>query len=184
MSFEPALVRKTGSENEPMKTSRKPFVALPSRRESNDRMAKRMIVWGVALVSFAAGCLVSAGLIHAAQAGAGGARVFELCIYHAEPGKAAALESVWRDASKYLTKHGINVLGYWRPNEDPAWADTFVYVVSFPDRAEAEKQWDSLHHDPEFRPYIEAAKPLIRKADGHYKVDEVYMRPTEFSPLR
>jgi hypothetical protein len=70
------------------------------------------------------------------------------------------------------------------PNEDPAWRDTFVYLVAFPSRDDAKRVWDGLHADPEFRPLIEAAKPLIQKVDGRFHVDEVYMRPTDFSGVR
>ena len=167
-----------------MKINRKPFIAVPDRRKSEGVRLKSVTAWGIALISFAAGCLVSAGLIHVEQVRADSNRVFELLIYHTVPGKGAALESIFRDASKPMAEHGINVVGYWVPDEDPAWSDTFVYVVAHPSRDEAKKNWDALHHDPQFRPYIEAAKPILQKADGRYKVDEVYMRPTDFSAMK
>ena len=142
------------------------------------------MVWGIALVSFAAGALLTAVLTPLTNVRADSDRVFELMIYHAVPGKGPALESVFRDASKIMAKHGINVVGYWVPNEDPAWSDTFVYVVAHPSRDEAEKNWRALHTAPEFQPYIELAKPLIQKPEGKYKVDEVYMRPTDFSAMK
>ena len=145
---------------------------------------KGWMVCGAALVSFAAGSLVSTRLARLWEVKADNNRVFELCIYHTLPGKAPALESIFRDGSKLMAKHGVNVIGYWAPNEDPAWSDTFVYVSAYPSRAEAEKNQDALHHDPEFRPYIEAAKPILQKVDGRYKVDEVYMRPTDFSAMK
>jgi hypothetical protein len=43
---------------------------------------------------------------------------------------------------------------------------------------------EALHADTEFRPYIESTEQLIQKADEKYKVDEVYMRPTDFSAMR
>jgi hypothetical protein len=83
-----------------------------------------------------------------------------------------------------MAKHGVEVVGYWVPNEDPAWQDTFIYLVAHPSREDAKKNWNALHADPEFRPYIESAKPLIQRPDEHYKVDEVYMRPTDFSAMK
>src|SRR5215831_15984766 len=133
------------------------------------------------LVSFAAGSIISAYLMHLSEARADGNRVFELLIYHAVPGKGAELESVFRDASKPMARHGLNVVGYWVPNDSPAWNDTFIYLVAHSSRDEAKKNWKALHDDPEFQPYVESAKPLIQKADGQYKVDEVYMRPADFS---
>jgi hypothetical protein len=135
-------------------------------------------------ISFATGSLITARLAHANEVRADTNRVFELRIYHSVPGKGPTLESLFRDASKIMVKHGINVVGYWVPNDDPAWNDTFIYLVAHPSRDEAKKNWDALHADPEFQPYIESAKPLIQKAGEHYKVDEVYMRPTDFSPMR
>jgi hypothetical protein len=83
-----------------------------------------------------------------------------------------------------MAKHGINVVGFWVPNRDPPWNNTFIYLVTHTSRDEAKRNWDALHADPEFRPFIESAKPLIQKAGEQYKVDEVYMRPTDFSPMR
>jgi len=36
-------------------------------------------------------------------------------IYHTAPGKAPALESIFRDVAKLQTKHNLNVAGYWVP---------------------------------------------------------------------
>ena len=142
------------------------------------------IVCGPLVFSLVAGSLVTPRLARANEMRGDTNRVFELRIYHAVPGKGPALEAVFRDASKLMAKHGINVVGYWVPNDDPAWNDTFIYVVAHRSRDEAKRNWDALHADPEFRPYIESAKPLIQKAGEQYKVDEVYMRPTDFSPMR
>jgi len=142
------------------------------------------MVCGIATISFAAGAFLTAYFTRLAEVKADSNRVFELMIYHAVPGKGPALESVFRDASKIMAKHGINVVGYWVPNEDPAWSDTFVYVVAHPSRDAADKNWQALHTDPEFRPYVESAKPLIQRPDEKYKVDEVYMRPADFSAMK
>src|SRR6266481_2422720 len=143
---------------------------------------KGWTVCGTALVACSVGFL--GALTHANETKVNSNHVFELRIYHAVPGKVAALESVFRDASKVMASHGINVVGYWVPTEDPAWKDTFIYIVAHPSRKEAKKNWDALHIDPMFRPYIEAAKPLIDKAGKVFRVDEVYMRPTDFSAMR
>jgi NIPSNAP len=145
---------------------------------------KEWIVCGTAPISFAAGSLMVVGVTHANETKVDGNRVFELRIYHAVPGKVPALESLFRDASKVMANHGINVVGYWVPTEDPAWKDTFIYIVAHPSREEAKKNWDALLADPVFRPYVEAAKPLIDKTGKVFRVDEVYMRPTDFSPMK
>jgi hypothetical protein len=104
-----------------MKTSQKSLLVVLNRWKFNGWM-----VYGAVLVSFAAGSLLTARLMRPNQVRAGSNRVFELMVYHTVPGKAAALEAIFRDVSKLQDKHGLTVVGYWVPNEDPAWADTFI----------------------------------------------------------
>jgi|SRR5215467_8617939 len=141
-------------------------------------------VCATVLLAFAAGSLLTAYLTRVREARADGNRVFELMIYHTIPGKAPALESIFRDVSKMQEKYGVHVIGYWVPNEDPAWKDTLIYLVAHPSREEANKNWAALHADPEFPKYREQAVPLIEKKNGEFNVDEVYMRPSDFSALR
>jgi hypothetical protein len=136
------------------------------------------------LLSFAAGSLITARVIDGRKVRADSNRVFELMIYHTVPGKVPELESIFRDVSKMQAKYGLDVVGYWVPDGDPAWNDTFIYLVAHPSLEEAKKNWHALHADPAFPPYRKAAEPLIKKADNEFRVDEVYMRPTDFSAMR
>src|SRR5258706_7914002 len=61
----------------------------------------------VALISFFAGALFHARMTRPEVVEADSDHVFELMIYHTLPGKAAALESVFRDVSKLQAKHGL-----------------------------------------------------------------------------
>jgi len=162
-----------------MKTNNKPPLAVLNRWKF-----KGWIVCGTALVSFAAGLLLSARLMHLSQVTAGSDRVFELLVYHTVPGKVPALESIFRDVSKLQEKHDLKVIGYWVPNDDPAWANTFIYLVAHPSQEEAKKHWAALHADPAFPQYRNQAVPIIEKVDEKYKVDEVYMRPTDYSAMK
>ena len=137
----------------------------------------------VAAVSFAAGSLTHAQIIRASQGKTDSNRVFELMIYHTVPGKVSELESVFRDSSKLKAKY-LNVIGYWVPNEDPAWKNTFIYLVAHPSREVAEKSWHAYHTDPAFPPYQQAAIPLIEHTGDNFKVDEIYMRPSDFSAMK
>lgn len=148
------------------------------------RKLKGWIVCATAAVSFAAGSLLTAGLMHPSQVRADGNRVFELMVYHTVPGKVPALESIFRDVSKLQAKHNLDVVGYWVPNNDPAWANTFIYLVAHPSLDEAKKNWHALHADPAFSQYREEAVPLIEKVNEEFHVDEVYMRPTDFSAMK
>ena len=139
---------------------------------------------GIALISFTAGSLITARLMQPNNVSADSNRVFELMIYHTVPGKVADLESIFRDVSKLQTRHDLNVIGYWVPNDDPAWKDTFVYLVAHPSLDQAKKNWAALHADPAFPPYRKAASPLIERVNEQYRVDEIYMRPTDFSSMK
>jgi hypothetical protein len=141
-------------------------------------------VLATALLSFAAGSLLTALLAHLSQVHADSNRVFELMIYHTVPGQEPALESIFRDVSKMQAKHDLDVVGYWVPTEDPAWANTFIYLVAHPNRDAAKKNWQALHADPAFPPYRKAAEPLIQRSDDQFQVDEVFMRPTDFSAMK
>jgi hypothetical protein len=145
---------------------------------------KGWTVCSIALVSFAAGSLLTARLTHLNQVRAESNRVFELMVYHTAPGKVPALESIFRDVAKLQAKHHVDVVGYWVPNDDPAWANTFVYLVAQPSREEAKKNWDALHADPAFPEYRKQASEIIEKVPEGYRVDEVYMRPTEYSAMQ
>jgi len=162
-----------------MKTNHKSSLTVLNRR-----IFKGWTTCGIALVSFAAGALLAARLTHLNQVRADSNRVFELMVYHTAPGKVPALESIFRDVSKLQDKHDLNVVGYWVPNDAPAWANTFVYLVAHPSRDEAKKNWDALHADPAFPEYRKQASEIIEKADGKYNVDEVYMRPTDYSAMK
>jgi NIPSNAP len=162
-----------------MKTSYKPAPAILHRWKF-----KGWTACATALLSFAAGSLITARLTHLNQVRADSNRVFELMIYHTAPGKVPVLESIFRDVSKMQDKYGLKVIGYWVPNEDPAWANTFIYVVAHPSREEANKNWHALHADPAFPPYREQASQILEKVNDQYRVDEVYMRPTDFSAMK
>ena len=159
-------------------------MALRNRWKFRAWKSKEMIICASALLSFAAGSLITARLIDLSRVRADGNRVFELMIYHTLPGKEPALESIFQDVSKLQAAYGLNVIGYWVPNGDPAWNDTLIYVVAHPSMDEARKNWHALHADPAFLPYRKSAEPLIKKMGNEYLVDEVYMRPTDFSAMK
>jgi len=142
---------------------------------------KGSIVCGVALISFAAGSLTTARLASTSRVKADSNRVFELRIYHTVPGKVPALKTRFRDtASKLLAKHGLDAVGYWVPEDAAGFENTFVYILAHPSREEAKKNWDAMHADPGFQEMMksEQADKLVEK------VDSVYMRPTDFSPIK
>jgi hypothetical protein len=138
-------------------------------------------VCGIALVSFAAGSLMTARLAHVEKVRADSSRVFELRVYHAVPGKLPAMEARFRDTtSKLLAKHSLNVVGYWVTEDSPGSDNTFIFLLAHPSREEAKKNWDAMRADPAFQEVMksELADKTLEKADV------MYMRPTDFSPMR
>ncbi len=136
-------------------------------------------VCAIALLSFTVGSLITARLAYIDHVTAESNRVFELRIYHTVPGKLPALESRFRDIySKLLTKHDLQVVGYWVPEGAADLDNTFVYVVAHSSREEAKKHWDAMLADPEVQEAIksEEANKLVEK------IDRAYMRPEDFSP--
>ena len=141
----------------------------------------RWTVSAIALLSFAAGSLITARLAHISQVRADSNRVFELRVYHTVPGTVPVLESKFRDTlSKLLPKHDLKVVGYWVPEGAPAWDNTFIFMVAHSSREEAKKNWDAFRADPVFQEVLktEQAKKTVEK------IDETYMRPTDFSQMK
>jgi hypothetical protein len=143
--------------------------------------SKASSVCAIALLSFTAGSLLTARLAHIRHVQADSNRVFELRIYHTAPGKLPAVESGFRDTySKLFAKHDLQVVGYWVPEGDPAWDNTFVYLIAHSSREEAKKNWDAMFADPATEQAIKAEEA----ANLVQKVDVTYMRSTDFSPLK
>ena len=145
--------------------------------------SKRWTACGIGLVAFAAGSLITARLMHVNQVRADSNRVFEMHVYHTVPGKVPALESQFRNRqSKLLAKHDLKIVGYWVPEGTPDWDNTFIFLVAHSSREEAKKNWDAMRADPDFQELIrensEQASKLVEK------VDVLYMRPTDFSPMK
>ena len=151
------------------------------RRSFNRWNFKGWTVYGTALVSFASGSLITARLAHVNQVRADSNRIFELRVYHAVPGKVPALEARFRDtASKLLAKHDLKAVGYWVPEDAPAFNNTFIYLLAHPSREEAKKNWDAMRADPEFQEMAksEQTDKLVER------VELTYMHPTDFSPMK
>ncbi len=107
----------------------------------------------LALLSFAAGSLITTRLAHIDQVRADSNRVFELRVYHTLPGKVPALESRFRDiTSKLLAKHDLKVVGYWVPEDAPACRTTLSSLCwLIPAARKQKKNWDAMWADPEFQ---------------------------------
>lgn len=149
------------------------------------RQHKKLAAGALALLSFAAGSFLTLQLMRVREVRADANRVFELRIYHAVPGKVPKLEARFADASPLIAKYGLNVVGYWVPEQVPeknqaAWSNTFVYLLAHESREEAKKNWHAFHADPQFQKYLqsERAEKLIEDDDA------IFMRPSDFSAMK
>jgi hypothetical protein len=108
--------------------------------------------------------------------------VYELRLYHVNPGKMDALKARFGDHTDAIFKrHNMKSVGYWQPEDAPAAQNLFVYILEHPSRADAEKNWAAFQADPEWKNVkaeSEANGPLVDHID-HY-----FMDPTSFSALR
>jgi hypothetical protein len=137
--------------------------------------------FGIAVICFAAGSLTTGRLMQVTPVKADSDRVFELRIYHAVPGMLPTMESRFRDTtSKLLAKHNLNVVGYWTGESAPGSDNTFIFLLAHPSLEEAKKNWAAMGKDPGFQQVIQAeqAEKTLEKADV------IYMRPTDFSPMK
>ncbi len=141
----------------------------------------KWIVCAIALVSFAAGSRITARLMQINQVEAESNRVFEPRGYHTVPGTEPEMESRFRNTtSKILPKHDLKVVGYCVPEGGPDWDNTFIFMMADSSHTEAKKNWDAFRADPEFQEVLktEQANKTVET------INETYMHPTDFSPMR
>jgi hypothetical protein len=132
---------------------------------------------------------VAAGLLLVGRAwgvadekAADGEKVFELRTYHCNEGKLDDLHRRFRDVTtKLFEKHGIHNVGYWVPTDGDAAKDTLIYIVEHPSREAAKKNWKAFGDDPDWK---EAYKKSHENGVLVKKLESVYMKPTDYSPMK
>lgn len=106
-------------------------------------------------------------------------RFFEMRTYYAAPGKLDALLARFRNhTTKLFEKHGMENIGYWTPQENPD--GKLIYILAYPDRVERDAAWQNFMTDPDWQ----TARAESEK-DGRLvaKVESVFLKPTDFSPI-
>lgn len=110
-------------------------------------------------------------------------RVFELRTYTAAEGKLDALNARFRDhTNKLFVKHGMELIGYWTPMDEKKGAgNTLIYILAHKSREAAAASWKAFGADPEWQ----KARTESEK-DGKLttKVESVFMKPTDYSPMK
>jgi hypothetical protein len=113
---------------------------------------------------------------------AAGTRVFEIRTYTTHPGRLPALQARFRDhTTTIFKKHGMQNIGYWVPQDEPAHSNTLVYIIAHKSRDDAKKSWEAFRADPEWQKVSKASE-----ADGKIvaKVESVFADPTDYSPIK
>jgi hypothetical protein len=149
--------------------------------KENTLMSKSMILF-VAAVALALGGLAMVKTTAAQETAKGKERVFELRTYTAAEGKLDALNARFRDhTNKLFVKHGMELIGYWTPADGEKSKNTLIYILAHASREAAAKSWKDFRDDPDWK-----AALADSEKDGKLttKVESVFMKPTDYSPMK
>ena len=111
----------------------------------------------------------------------GSAKVFELRIYYAVPGKLESLVARFRDyTDKLFAKHGMKSLAYWTALDEPVKGSTFFYILEHPSREAASANWKAFQNDPEWKTVKAKSEEKGKLVE---KIDSTFLTLTDFSQL-
>ena len=110
----------------------------------------------------------------------GSAKVYELRIYHAAPGKLESLMARFRDdTDKLFAKHGMKSLAYWRALDEPAKSSSLFYILEHPSR-EAAANWKAFQDDLEWKRVKAKSEENGKLVE---KIDSTFWTLSDFSRL-
>ena len=108
--------------------------------------------------------------------------VYELRLYHVNPGKMEALKTRFGDHTDAIfRRHNMKSVGYWTPEDAPSSQNLFIYILEHPSREEAKKNWDAFQADPEWQK-VKAESEAQGKLVDH--IDNYFMDPTTYSAMQ
>lgn len=124
--------------------------------------------------------LMTAALTPAAEARAD--RFFEMRTYITHDGRLDALHNRFRNhTNKLFVKHGMELVGYWVPTNEPDSQNTLVYILAYPSQEAREQAWKAFVNDEEWKKVkaaSEADGPIVKK------VISQFLKPTDYSPIK
>jgi hypothetical protein len=110
------------------------------------------------------------------------AKVYELRVYHANPGKLEALHARFRDHTcELFKKHGFELVAFWTPATGEEAKNTLYYIVAFPSAEAQKKAWEAFRADPE---WIKAKADSEKEGSLVRKVDSTNLKATDYSPMK
>ena len=108
----------------------------------------------------------------------GSAKVYELRIYHAVPGKLDSLMARFRDhTDKLFAKHGMKSVAYWTALDEPVKSSTFFYILEHPSREAAAANWQTFQDDPEWKTVKAKSEENGKLVE---KIDSTFLTLTDF----
>ena len=107
--------------------------------------------------------------------------LYELRAYEAVPGKLPALISRFENhTTRFFTKHGITVIGFWTTLIGPS-ANDFTYLVAYENMADREKKWTMFSTDPD---WLAIKRETEKDGPLWANIRNQFLTPTSFSPLQ
>ncbi len=110
--------------------------------------------------------------------------VYELRIYHLNPGKLPLILDRFRTKETAIfTRCGMHNVAFWTPTDDPGNAEpggsTLVYMLRHANREAAKASWAKFSADPEW-----IALKAETEKDGAFvaKIESTFLSLTDFSP--
>jgi hypothetical protein len=121
--------------------------------------------------------LLTPGIMPAAET----SPVYELRTYTATPGRLNDVLARFRDHTiAIFAKHGIGSVAYWVPLEAKDGAgEKLVYLLRFPSREAATRNWASFQADPEWQA-VKKASEVTGKIVA--KAESLFLGPADYSP--
>lgn len=112
-------------------------------------------------------------------------RTFELRTYTTTPGNLANLDARFRDHTMGLfSKYGMENIVYFHPVAGQPGADnTLVYILAHKSQEAGLASFDAFRLDPEWVK-VKAASEVKGGGSLTTKVESVYMKPTDYSPIK
>ena len=109
--------------------------------------------------------------------------IYELRTYVANPVKLKLLNDRFREHTAALfNRHGIKNLFYWTPFDQPESKNTLIYLVHHASREQVDVNWKSFNDDPDWQKVLRESQ-----VDGAFLAkppEQIYLKPTDFSPLK
>lgn len=107
------------------------------------------------------------------------ARLYEMRIYYANPGKLDALNARFRNHTvKLFEKHGMENVGYFVPTGENK-EEKLVYFLSYPNKAARDASWKNFIADPDWK---KAAADSEKDGRLVKDVKVKFLTATEYSP--